>query len=107
MPIVCREFIQALEVCHTSSWSRLTGACNQQKDDLNKCLRKEVSHLTLFKKVSYNEVFNDRGLHGPHKTVTKLRKPSQRLPKLEKICSGMTPTEFAEGLLEMGSNGAK
>jgi hypothetical protein len=40
---VCREFIQALEQCHVSTWSRLTGGCNQQKDSLNKCLRKEAS----------------------------------------------------------------
>ncbi|KIJ69500.1 hypothetical protein HYDPIDRAFT_106133 [Hydnomerulius pinastri MD-312] len=39
--IVCREFIQALDACHTSNWKRLTGGCNSQKAALNKCLRKE------------------------------------------------------------------
>ncbi|KAH7930883.1 UPF0287-domain-containing protein [Leucogyrophana mollusca] len=39
--IVCREFIQALDVCHANNWARLTGGCNQEKDKLNKCLRKE------------------------------------------------------------------
>ncbi|KAG1800808.1 uncharacterized protein F5891DRAFT_61056 [Suillus fuscotomentosus] len=39
--IVCREFIQALDACHVSIWARLTGGCNQEKDSLNKCLRKE------------------------------------------------------------------
>ncbi|KAF9228018.1 UPF0287-domain-containing protein [Gyrodon lividus] len=38
---VCREFIQALDVCHTSNWKRLTGGCNQEKAALNNCLRKE------------------------------------------------------------------
>lgn len=40
---VCREFIQALDACHANSWARLTGGCNQEKDSLNMCLRKEVS----------------------------------------------------------------
>lgn len=44
---VCREFIQALDACHVSIWARLTGGCNQEKDSLNKCLRKEVSCLFL------------------------------------------------------------
>ncbi|KAG2147339.1 hypothetical protein BD769DRAFT_1566630 [Suillus cothurnatus] len=39
--IVCREFIQALDACHVNNWARLTGGCNQEKDSLNKCLRKE------------------------------------------------------------------
>ncbi|KAI6109896.1 hypothetical protein F5141DRAFT_1117386 [Pisolithus sp. B1] len=39
--IVCREFIQALDACHTNNWARLTGRCNQEKDKLNQCLRKE------------------------------------------------------------------
>ena len=42
-PLVCREFIQALEACHASTWLRLTGGCNGQKHALNKCLHKEVS----------------------------------------------------------------
>ncbi|OJA17275.1 hypothetical protein AZE42_10812 [Rhizopogon vesiculosus] len=39
--IVCREFIQALDACHANNWARLTGGCNQEKDSLNVCLRKE------------------------------------------------------------------
>ncbi|KAF5357803.1 hypothetical protein D9756_001867 [Leucocoprinus leucothites] len=39
--IVCREFIQALEECHSSAWRRFTGGCNKQKDELNHCLRTE------------------------------------------------------------------
>ncbi|KAI6038989.1 hypothetical protein EDC04DRAFT_2688406 [Pisolithus marmoratus] len=39
--IVCREFIQALDTCHANNWARLTGRCNQEKDKLNQCLRKE------------------------------------------------------------------
>ncbi|KAG2077779.1 UPF0287-domain-containing protein [Suillus decipiens] len=39
--IVCREFIQALDACHVNNWARLTGGCNEEKDSLNKCLRKE------------------------------------------------------------------
>lgn len=39
--LVCREFIQALEDCHLSTWARLTGGCNKKKDELNKCLRSE------------------------------------------------------------------
>ncbi|EGN96013.1 hypothetical protein SERLA73DRAFT_185511 [Serpula lacrymans var. lacrymans S7.3] len=39
--IVCREFIQALDACHSNNWARLTGGCNREKDSLNQCLRKE------------------------------------------------------------------
>ncbi|KAF4576877.1 hypothetical protein EYR40_001126 [Pleurotus pulmonarius] len=38
---VCWEFIQALEMCHMNTWAKFTGGCNTQKDELNKCLRKE------------------------------------------------------------------
>ncbi|KAI0670607.1 UPF0287-domain-containing protein [Trametes maxima] len=41
IPIVCLDFIQALDACHANGWSRWTGACNQAKHDLNMCLRKE------------------------------------------------------------------
>ncbi|KAG6376072.1 hypothetical protein JVT61DRAFT_2042 [Boletus reticuloceps] len=37
----CREFIEALDLCHSSSWKRLTGGCNEQKSALIQCLRKE------------------------------------------------------------------
>jgi len=42
-PTVCRDFIEALDLCHTSNWKRLTGGCNDQKSALIQCLRKEVS----------------------------------------------------------------
>ncbi|TFL06916.1 hypothetical protein BDV98DRAFT_496179, partial [Pterulicium gracile] len=38
---VCREFIEALEACHLSTFAKFTGGCNKQKDLLNGCLRKE------------------------------------------------------------------
>ncbi|KAJ7694157.1 hypothetical protein B0H17DRAFT_932139 [Mycena rosella] len=39
--LVCKEFMDALEQCHSSNWARLFGYCNTQKDELNTCLRKE------------------------------------------------------------------
>ncbi|KAJ7219082.1 hypothetical protein GGX14DRAFT_434531, partial [Mycena pura] len=39
--LVCKEFIDALEQCHSNNWARLFGLCNQQKDLLNECLREE------------------------------------------------------------------
>jgi len=39
---VCREFIQALEECHSSAWRKFTGGCNKQKNEMNHCLRTEV-----------------------------------------------------------------
>ncbi|KAJ7109172.1 hypothetical protein C8R44DRAFT_278221 [Mycena epipterygia] len=39
--LVCKEFMDALEQCHSSNWARLVGSCNKQKDELNTCLRKE------------------------------------------------------------------
>ncbi|KAJ7738471.1 hypothetical protein DFH07DRAFT_966057 [Mycena maculata] len=39
--LVCQEFMDALEQCHSSNWARLLGYCNKQKDELNACLRKE------------------------------------------------------------------
>jgi len=37
----CKELIEALEQCHSNFLSKYTGACNQQKLDLNMCLRTE------------------------------------------------------------------
>ncbi|KAJ6455789.1 hypothetical protein C8R45DRAFT_845640, partial [Mycena sanguinolenta] len=37
----CKEFLEALEQCHSSNWARLLGRCNGQKDELNVCLRNE------------------------------------------------------------------
>jgi COX assembly protein 2 len=42
VPLVCKDFIKALEECHATGWRRFTGACNRQKDELNRCLRTEV-----------------------------------------------------------------
>ncbi|KAJ3801375.1 hypothetical protein F5050DRAFT_1574724 [Lentinula boryana] len=39
--LVCKDFIQALEDCHLSSWARLTGGCNKYKDAMNVCLHGE------------------------------------------------------------------
>ncbi|KAF7338465.1 COX assembly mitochondrial protein [Mycena venus] len=39
--LACKEFLDALEKCHSSNWARLFGQCNLQKDELNACLRKE------------------------------------------------------------------
>ncbi|PPQ89102.1 hypothetical protein CVT25_006473 [Psilocybe cyanescens] len=39
--LVCQEFIEALEKCHANGWTKFLGACNQNKDDLNHCLRTE------------------------------------------------------------------
>ncbi|KAF9448357.1 UPF0287-domain-containing protein [Macrolepiota fuliginosa MF-IS2] len=39
--LVCRDFIKALEECHSSVWRKFTGGCNRQKDELNHCLRTE------------------------------------------------------------------
>ncbi|KAF8232392.1 UPF0287-domain-containing protein [Tricholoma matsutake] len=39
--LVCQEFIQALQDCHSNSWARLTGGCNRHKNELNQCLRTE------------------------------------------------------------------
>ncbi|KAJ6623426.1 hypothetical protein B0H10DRAFT_1786298 [Mycena sp. CBHHK59/15] len=39
--LVCKEFMEALEICHSNNWRRLLGSCNKQKDELNMCLRKE------------------------------------------------------------------
>ncbi|KAK0240359.1 hypothetical protein EDD85DRAFT_486229 [Armillaria nabsnona] len=39
--IICKDFIQALEQCHSSFVARMSGYCNRQADELNACLRKE------------------------------------------------------------------
>ncbi|OXG32043.1 hypothetical protein C360_04311 [Cryptococcus neoformans Bt15] len=40
--LVCAEFIQALEECHSRGYlARLVGVCNDQKAALGACLRKE------------------------------------------------------------------
>ncbi len=40
--IACREFFDALELCHANVWAKWTGGCNQVKRELNKCLHNEV-----------------------------------------------------------------
>ncbi|KAI0253966.1 hypothetical protein BJV78DRAFT_1190664 [Lactifluus subvellereus] len=37
----CREFFDALELCHANVWAKWTGGCNQAKRELNKCLHHE------------------------------------------------------------------
>ena len=45
-PVVCKEFFQALEACHADNWRKWTGGCNNDKNELNMCLRKVVrSHF--------------------------------------------------------------
>ncbi|KAF8497063.1 hypothetical protein F5888DRAFT_1923743 [Russula emetica] len=39
--IACREFFDALELCHANVWAKWTGGCNEAKRKLNKCLHKE------------------------------------------------------------------
>ncbi|ESK85895.1 cytochrome c oxidase biogenesis protein cmc1-like protein [Moniliophthora roreri MCA 2997] len=39
--IVCKDFIQALEQCHLSTWKKFTGGCNKYKDEMNRCLHAE------------------------------------------------------------------
>ncbi|KAN0105451.1 hypothetical protein V8E52_011045 [Russula decolorans] len=39
--IACREFFDALQLCHANVWTKWTGGCNQAKRELNKCLHKE------------------------------------------------------------------
>ncbi|KAF9264892.1 hypothetical protein L218DRAFT_862396, partial [Marasmius fiardii PR-910] len=38
---VCKDFIQALEQCHLSTWKKFTGGCNRYKDEMNRCLHAE------------------------------------------------------------------
>jgi hypothetical protein len=40
--VVCKEFFQALEACHADKWRKWTGGCNNDKHELNMCLRKVV-----------------------------------------------------------------
>ena len=40
--MVCKEFFQALEACHADNWRKWTGGCNNDKNELNMCLRKVV-----------------------------------------------------------------
>lgn len=44
---VCKEFIEALQKCHATGWNRFIGTCNVQKDELNDCLRAEVSMVGI------------------------------------------------------------
>ena len=38
----CEQFITALQKCHEEhKWGKLMGKCNQAKEELNKCFRKD------------------------------------------------------------------
>lgn len=39
--LVCADYIAALEECHANGWLRLLGGCNEQRNNLTMCLRKE------------------------------------------------------------------
>jgi hypothetical protein len=39
----CRDFFDALELCHANVWAKWTGGCNKAKRELNKCLHSEVT----------------------------------------------------------------
>ncbi|KAH9967869.1 hypothetical protein BC827DRAFT_1123045 [Russula dissimulans] len=39
--VACREFFDALQLCHANVWAKWTGGCNHAKRELNKCLRDE------------------------------------------------------------------
>ncbi|KZT61556.1 UPF0287-domain-containing protein [Calocera cornea HHB12733] len=39
--LACGDFIRALERCHASGWWMRYGGCNQEKDALRMCLRRE------------------------------------------------------------------
>ncbi|KAF8270349.1 hypothetical protein EI94DRAFT_1680756 [Lactarius quietus] len=39
--IACREFFDALQLCHADIWAKWTGGCNSVKRELNKCLHNE------------------------------------------------------------------
>ena len=41
-PAVCKEFFLALEACHANNWRKWTGGCNNDKNELNMCLRQVV-----------------------------------------------------------------
>jgi len=43
--VVCKEFFEALELCHANVWAKWTGGCNQAKRELNKCLHSDVRLL--------------------------------------------------------------
>jgi hypothetical protein len=40
--VVCKEFFEALGLCHANVWAKWTGGCNQAKRELNKCLHNDV-----------------------------------------------------------------
>ncbi|KAJ7046570.1 hypothetical protein C8F04DRAFT_938583 [Mycena alexandri] len=52
---VCKEFMDALEQCHSNNWARLLGYCNNQKAELNSCLRKERIERTAENRETANE----------------------------------------------------
>ncbi|KAJ7285637.1 hypothetical protein C8J57DRAFT_643226 [Mycena rebaudengoi] len=53
--LVCQEFMEALEQCHSSNWARLIGSCNSHKEELNICLRKERIERTNNNRETANE----------------------------------------------------
>lgn len=55
---VCKDFIAALEECHSEWWgARFTGACNQAKRELNLCLRKEVRRRMGVSLTAYSHAY--------------------------------------------------
>ena len=40
--VACKEFFDALQLCHANIWAKWTGGCNSVKLELNKCLHNDV-----------------------------------------------------------------
>ncbi|CCA73786.1 hypothetical protein PIIN_07740 [Serendipita indica DSM 11827] len=39
--LACKEFVEALRACHADWAKKFTGGCNDAKNELNSCLRRE------------------------------------------------------------------
>ncbi|KAK7023708.1 COX assembly mitochondrial protein [Favolaschia claudopus] len=59
--LACKDFLEALEQCHSNNWARLFGRCNGQKNELNACLRKENVRQRIERRPRQGKLKADEG----------------------------------------------
>ena len=64
--VACRQFFDALQLCHANTWTKWTGGCNSIKRELNKCLHNEVFPLVRLPDLSpFDHSFPSSPSHAP------------------------------------------
>ena len=86
--VACKEFFDALQLCHANIWAKWTGGCNSVKRELNKCLHNDVCpHLIT---VPFAHSFPSSPSHAPQKIGRRQSYEMRGGRMLSENCTKMT-----------------